>query len=324
MDTTDAPQIIEHIHHNIDFTPYETRWVPCSARLAGLGIAPRGHGVLNVYELSKGDLKVVKEKKAPNGFKCATFGASNLDNRSIATGDYKGILNIWDMERLDSPTYQVQAHDKIVNCIDGCGGLDIGNGAPELVTGSRDGTVRVWDPRVQEAVVSLEPDEKEAARDCWTVCFEYNDEERVICAGYDNGDIKMFDLKNTVRWEANVGNGVVGLEFDRKDIEMNKLLTATLEYSCDTSILFLKKIAVVKFSNEPGSEPLIAWKRANWVQETCLLIQSTVLRAASLYFHRGLRKCFTDDYELLFDSPVSRRLDNTVLGHSPPHIPAAG
>ena len=93
---------------------------------------------------------------------------------------------------------------------------------------------------------------------------------------------------------------------------------------CDTSILFLKKLAVVKFSNEPGSEPLIAWKRANWVQETCLLIQSTVLRAASLYFHRGLRRCFTDDYELLFDSPVSRRLDNTVLGHSPPHIPAAG
>ena len=87
---------------------------------------------------------------------------------------------------------------------------------------------------------------------------------------------------------------------------------------CDTSILFLKKLAVVKFSNEPGSEPLIAWKRANWVQETCLLIQSTVLRAASLYFHRGLHRCFTDDYELLFDSPVSRRLDNTVLGHSPP------
>ena len=54
------------------------------------------------------------------------------------------------------------------------------------------------------------------------------------------------------------------------------------------------------------------------MQETCLLIQSTVLRAASLYFHGGLRKCFANDYELLFDSPVSRRLDNTVLGHSPP------
>ena len=62
---------------------------------------------------------------------------------------------------------------------------------------------------------------------------------------------------------------------------------------CDTSIHFLKKIAVVIFSNEPGSEPLLAWKRANWVQETCLLIQATVLRAArvmlrnSFYLTKG-------------------------------------
>ena len=89
---------------------------------------------------------------------------------------------------------------------------------------------------------------------------------------------------------------------------------------CDTAIHFLKKIAVVKFSNEPGSEPLLAWKRANWVQETCLLIQSTVLRAASLYFHRGLRKCFAKDYARLFDS----RIDNDVSGHSPTYIPDAG
>ena len=65
---------------------------------------------------------------------------------------------------------------------------------------------------------------------------------------------------------------------------------------------------------------LMAWKRANWVQETCLLIQNTVLRAASLYFHRGLRKCFANDYARLFDSPVYTRLDNDVSGH----IPAAG
>ncbi len=93
---------------------------------------------------------------------------------------------------------------------------------------------------------------------------------------------------------------------------------------CDTAILFLRKLAVVKFSNEPGSEPLIAWKRANRVQETCLLIQHTVLRAASLYFHRGLRQCFANGYARLFDSPVISRLDNAVSGRSPTYIPAAG
>jgi hypothetical protein len=31
--------------------------------------------------------------------------------------------------------YQQQAHSSIINAIDGCGGMDIGNGAPEIVTG---------------------------------------------------------------------------------------------------------------------------------------------------------------------------------------------
>lgn len=34
---------------------------------------------------------------------------------------------------------------------------------------------------------------------------------------------------NKVRWETNVGNGVVNIQFDRKDIEMNKMVVTTLE-----------------------------------------------------------------------------------------------
>ena len=32
-----------------------------------------------------------------------------------------------------------------------------------------------------------------------------------------------------LRWETNCGNGVVNVEFDRKDIEMNKIVATTLE-----------------------------------------------------------------------------------------------
>jgi WD40 repeat protein len=47
---------------------------------------------------------------------------------------------------------------------------------------------------------------------------------------YDNGDLKLFCLRtNRLLWETNVSNGVVGLQFDRKDIAMNKLLVTTLE-----------------------------------------------------------------------------------------------
>ena len=36
--------------------------------------------------------------------------------------------------------YTVKAHDEIINCMDACGGVGGGGGAPEILTGSRDGT----------------------------------------------------------------------------------------------------------------------------------------------------------------------------------------
>ena len=53
---------------------------------------------------------------------------------------------------------------------------------------------------------------------------------QVLATGYDNGGVKVFDLKqNMLMWETNLKNGVYGLEFDRKYILMNKLRVATLE-----------------------------------------------------------------------------------------------
>ncbi|EGV99681.1 WD repeat-containing protein 92 [Cricetulus griseus] len=91
----------------------------------------------------------------------------------------------------------------------------------------------VWDPRQKDdPVANMEPAQGENKRDCWTVAFgnAYNREERVVCAGYDNGDIKLFDLRNMLlRWETNIKNVVCSLEFDRKDISMNKLVSTSLE-----------------------------------------------------------------------------------------------
>jgi WD repeat-containing protein 92 len=83
MDTTDAPQIIEHIHKSLTFTAYLTRWVPCSARFVVAGISPKAKGIMQVYELDRGDLKLVDEREKPAGIKCATFGASSLEDRHM-------------------------------------------------------------------------------------------------------------------------------------------------------------------------------------------------------------------------------------------------
>lgn len=44
-----------------------------------------------------------------------------------------------NLEAPEIPVYSVKGHKEIINSIDGVGGLGIGKGAPEIVTGSRDG-----------------------------------------------------------------------------------------------------------------------------------------------------------------------------------------
>ncbi|XP_012929536.1 WD repeat-containing protein 92 isoform X3 [Heterocephalus glaber] len=233
MSAFEKPQIIAHIQKGLNYTVFDCKWVPCSAKFVTMGNFARGTGVIQLYEIQHGDLKLLREIEKTKPIKCGTFGAASLQQRYLATGDFGGNLHIWNLEAPEMPVYTVNGHKEIINTIDGIGGLGVGEGAPEIVTGSRDGTVKVWDPRQKDdPVANMEPVKGENKRDCWTVAFgnAYNQEERVVCAGYDNGDIKLFDLrKMSLRWETNIKNGVCSLEFDRKDISMNKLVATSLE-----------------------------------------------------------------------------------------------
>lgn len=231
------PQIITHVQKSLNYTLFDAKFVPRSAKFVCVGSKANGSGVIQMYELAhnemKGDVNLLKDLEKSKSFKCCTFGASSLKTRFLATGDFDGKLAIWDLEKPSLPVYSTKAHKEIINGIDGIGGLGIGEGAPELVTCSRDGSVKVWDPRQKDIpVANMEASNQDMKRDCWCVAFghSYNESERIVCAGYDNGDIKMFDLRNmSLRWETHVKNGVCGLEFDRKDIVMNKLVATTLE-----------------------------------------------------------------------------------------------
>jgi WD40 repeat protein len=231
--TLDRPQIHTIISQSLQYAPYDVKWLPCSAKVLCTGHSPRGTGILQLYELDANKLEKVHESEKTHAIKCCTFGASPLHLRHVATGDFDGRMAIYDVERMESPIYSVKAHDAIINCIDGCGGVGVNVGPPEIVTGSRDGSVKVWDPRQKDRPVAvIAPAKGEATRDAWAVALgnSHTDEDRVLAAGYENGDIKLFDLKNmSLMYESNVKNGVCAIEFDRRDIKMNKLVVATLE-----------------------------------------------------------------------------------------------
>ena len=77
-----------------------------------------------------------------------------------------------DLEKPNAAVYSAQAHTSIINDIDGCGGLNIGKGAAELATCSRDGSVKIWDVRQKDRPVAvIEPEEGASRKDCWAVAF---------------------------------------------------------------------------------------------------------------------------------------------------------
>ena len=233
MDTTSAPQIFEHHAKSLDFTPFDTKWLPYSAKAVLVGQTPRMTGVLKFFQLEPSGLtELFSLEDVGVGFKACAFNAFGAEQAvSLALGDNAGRLFLFDLEA-QKISLEVQAHKGALNCLDSAGGV-CSPGAVEVVTGGRDGAVRLWDLRQREPVLVLEPAEPGATPpDCWTAVLgnAHSAGDRAIAAGYDNGDLKLFDLRaSRLLWEANLKNGVCGLQFDRKDVAMNKLVAATLE-----------------------------------------------------------------------------------------------
>lgn len=234
MEKLQKPQIIGHVEKSLDYTIHDVKWIPSSAKFVVIGGKSNGSGVIETYRLSSNAVEKIGEFGKKEHFKCCTFEASNLCDRHLATGDFCGRLQVWDLENNLVPVYITTKHKGIINCIDGVGGVNnAASGAPEIVTGSKDGTVMVWDVRQKDSpVAKFVPLEDSTARDCWSVAFgnAHTPDERMIAAGYDNGDIKLFDLRTmSMMWTKCVKNGVVSIQFDRKDIPMNKLVATSLE-----------------------------------------------------------------------------------------------
>ena len=57
----DKPQIIAHVQKSLNFTLFDTKWIPSSAKFVILGNHPNGKGAIQIYEVTKGDVNLVKD-----------------------------------------------------------------------------------------------------------------------------------------------------------------------------------------------------------------------------------------------------------------------
>lgn len=57
----EKPQIISHIKKSLNYTIFDSKWIPCSARFVCLGALARGAGVMQTYQVHGGELQLLKE-----------------------------------------------------------------------------------------------------------------------------------------------------------------------------------------------------------------------------------------------------------------------
>ena len=61
MDKLEKPQIIVHVQEGLNYTAYDAKWIPCSARFVVLGSHPKGTGAMQIYEVSRGSANLLKD-----------------------------------------------------------------------------------------------------------------------------------------------------------------------------------------------------------------------------------------------------------------------
>ena len=90
----DKPQLLVHIEKQLNYTIYDVKWIPCSAKFIVIGSKPNGTGIVDIFELNSGQLEGVKSVEKLNSLKCASFGVTSLKNTHLALGDFTGNLEI--------------------------------------------------------------------------------------------------------------------------------------------------------------------------------------------------------------------------------------
>ena len=57
----DKPQIILYAQKSVNYTVFDSKWIPFSAKFVTLGNHARGTGAIQIYELASGDVNLLKE-----------------------------------------------------------------------------------------------------------------------------------------------------------------------------------------------------------------------------------------------------------------------
>lgn len=87
-------QIFEHVSASVDYSVFDVKWVPNTAKFLAIGSKPNGSGVIEVFEMNENKVDSVIKLDRPKALKCCSFGVSELGRSKVAVGDFVGGLHV--------------------------------------------------------------------------------------------------------------------------------------------------------------------------------------------------------------------------------------
>lgn len=90
----DKVQMLVHIEKSLNYSIFDVKWIPYSAKFVVIGTKTNGKGILQFYELDSPNVELIKEITIENALKCCSFGTSSMGDRQLTIGDFNGNLRI--------------------------------------------------------------------------------------------------------------------------------------------------------------------------------------------------------------------------------------
>lgn len=57
----DKPQIILHAENSLNYTVFDTKWIPISTKFVSLGTHSKGTGAFQIFEIASGKVNLVHD-----------------------------------------------------------------------------------------------------------------------------------------------------------------------------------------------------------------------------------------------------------------------
>ena len=85
---------------------------------------------------------------------------------------------------------------------------------------------------------------------------------------------------------------------------MNISYISCLGNFCSVAVIFLKKLAKIKFAKIPGSKELQDLTASTWVNTTCRDIQTAIIKTCAYNNRSALKLAFGEEYDKLYPGSI--------------------